>query len=728
MKSKRTAQMTVFTGAFLLFLVQPLIARMVLPLLGGSAQVWNTCMLFFQGVLLLGYAYAHLSIQILGAKKQSVVHIILLIVACSTLPFTIPSTSVPPEDTNSVLWQLWLLTKSIGLPSLLLSATAPLVQAWFAAGHEDDKSDPYFLYAASNAGSLGALLSYPLLFEPLSTLQNQSFIWSGGYVFLIVSALYLIIWLWKQSALSSGDTKSEPIKPLHPPTMLMRGRWLLLAFVPSSMLLGVTSHMTSELPSTPVLWVLPLLLYLLSFIIAFSTQSHFLFKVLRMIQPALLCFLAALLFIPLKASGFSLHLVVLFISALILHGELAQKRPASYYLTEYYLWLAFGGVLGGLFNALLAPLLFPFVLEYPLILIVTGLLTPKKTDQKPHRFSGLMDWMAPVLLGIAAASLVTSLPRVGDIRDILSRAFILLFTGFVAHYFRKRPQRFALGLAAVLFTGFIAFRTHGTIAAARSYYGVYRIAQAPQMKRYLLFHGTTIHGAQNHAGPQPKKPISYLYPKSPAGRLFSSSPAQGKQRRFGVIGLGVGALAWYTKPGQQMRFFELDPLVYKIAQKQTFFTYLKDAKGKIDVVLGDGRLKLAKEKDSSFDLLVIDAFSSDAVPIHLLTREAIQLYLRKLRTGGLCAFHTSNRHLKINVILSAIAQEGKIAARYTVIEVVSPKDRNLGKTGMSWFIMAKTESALQKWIQNDHRWRDIASLDPAPVWTDAYASILHVIR
>ncbi len=715
--SGRWAAGTVFLSSWLLFAVQPMSARTLLPGLGGSAQVWNSCMMFFQLMLLLGYLYVHLATRMLTRRGQALVHVLLLVAASFLLPTGQPAGAL--SSGAPVLEALGFLTASVGLPFLALAATAPLVQRWFSRSPDGRARDPYFLFAASNAGSLAALLAYPFLIEPFAGLhrQAQGFRWGFGLfaALLIGSAMAA----WKSAGLSAKQ--EPPAEATAAPSLKQGLHWLALACVPSSLLLGITSHMAQELPSLPLLWIVPLALYLLSFVLVFARRLRIPHTLCLKLQPLLISIVAIVVFVPISVAGFSFHLAAFFVSALVLHGELEQRKPAAGQLTVFYLWIAAGGALGGVLNALIAPLLFSFVAEYPVALVLACLLRPWKGEGRWARRSDLL--AGALLAGLTIAAL-QALPTAGDDRDVVARILILFVAAVVAHYFRKRPLRLGLGIAAVLLSGFIAFPGQGTVAMARSYYGVYRLTQPRGTTLLQMFHGTTVHGAQNQVlagGP----PISYYSPESPVGQVFAQPQANGPGRRFGVVGLGVGALSWYLEPAQSLCFFEIDALVEDLAQR--YFSYLAASQGTVEVVIGDGRLMLAGEPDGGLDLLVIDAFASDAVPIHLVTREAVQSYLRKLAPGGAVLFHTSSRHLDLDALLAAIAVDLGVESRTCIDGPLNAAQRKAGLSGSSWTVLSRTEPELVAWTAGDARWTHFTG-PSVPVWTDRYSSLLHLLR
>ncbi len=691
-------------------------ARMVLPVLGGSAQVWNTCMLFFQLTLLVGYAYAHWLGTILKRRFQLPLHMVLGILASLVLPLSLTGSTSPSTSESPILWLFLLLAIRIGPPFLVLAAGTPLIQFWLATSSTDVKRDPYSLYAASNLGSLLALLLYPLLIDPICCLQTQSKIFTSLYLVYLAFLLIAKIHLARHS--SCHLIINDRIQPMQKKTSPLR--WLLLTAVPSSLMLGVTTHMTQEIPSIPLIWTFPLGLYLFSFVLSFSLNRLYPEYLLRAILPILIAVQTIVLYVPLHLAGFSLHLLAFGVSAIVLHGELYRLRPAPEKLTSFYLWIAFGGMLGGFFNAIIAPILFPFILEYPLAIIATAILAPRNEKVKIRKNDRLLDFIVPILLLIVTLAIMFTIPRTGDERDVISRVGILLVSAAIATYFRKRPWRFGLALTVVILGGFVAFRLPGNITMARSYYGTYRISRGAVPTSTLFFHGNTVHGGFN-TGSYRKGPISYFYPASPIGRLLESK-CNGKSR-IAVVGLGVGALSWYKKEGQIMHFFEIDPLVGKLARD--YFPFLKKSKN-ILITYGDGRKSLELDQNEPYDLIILDAFSSDAIPIHLITEEALKVYLSRLSKGGALLFNTSNRHVKLPQVLSALSKKLKLPAKCTSVIEVSPDELRDGLAPASWFIMSREKHDLQKWTEKDSRWQSTPS--SGTVWTDNHSSLLHYLK
>ena len=760
--------LTLFVSALLLFVVQPILGRMLLPLLGGSPVVWNTCMVFFQAGLLGGYLYAHFSTCWLNTRSQAILHLLVLAAAFSTLPIIVERTAALTQD-EPVFGLLSILFLNAGLPFIAVSATAPLLQRWFAATRSRSASDPYFLYAASNLGSLLALLAYPFVVEPLLSLHRQSTLWRYVFVGLGVAIAICAACVPKTPRLLNPETKG---------TTPGAGLWVLRAFVPSSLLLGVTSFLTTDIAPMPLLWVVPLALYLLTFIVAFSTRIRLPLAFLgRCLAVAVLALVIALLIGATEPVWLVLpiHLLAFTLAGLLCHGLLARDRPPAQQLTRFYLWLSVGGVLGGVFNALLAPILFEKLglVEYPLMLLAVCLFRPVSDQQRAWR---RWDWAAPILVGLAAAALffaAISSTRFGDWFKQLSaesglpvemvRSSLLFgIPALIVYTFVDRPRRFALGLAALLLAATLNPGPWGTtLFLERNSLGILRVTADPEGRFHRLVHGNTIHGQQRigpnprfiaasllslagrpfseaavlavmeTAGPMPNEPLTYYHPKGPVGDIFRQIVHTWKgPRRIGVVGLGIGSMIAYAKPDQEWTFFELDPAVIRIARDERFFTFLRDSRAKtLDIVAGDARIQLAQVPDGQFDLLVLDAFSSDAIPLHLLTKEALALYRKKLAPGGLLLFHVSNRYLDLPPVLAKLAEaETPMVSRLADDLSITDDDRTAGKFPSQWAILAYAESDLGPLFKPTSRWSKIRIQPDTPFWTDDRADLLGAWR
>jgi SAM-dependent methyltransferase len=727
---------TLFLTSSLLFAVEPLIAKGLLPSLGGGATVWTTAVAFFQLALVVGYLYAHLAAR-LGTRRNVWVHVALLASVALLFPLRAPTGWVPPPA-HQALWLFARLATTIGPPFILLAATAPLVQSWLAASGHRDARDPYFLYAASNAGSMLALLAYPIALEPFVGLARQRRLWAAGLA-LAVALLAACAASALRFPHGAGPPQRQTSPVSRPLRWSERWRWLALAAVPSSLLLSVTSYVTTDLVALPLLWVIPLAIYLLTFIVAFGNWRLFPARRMVWLQPMLLVPLTAEMFLTTEGSALVLipiHGAVFFVTALVCHQTLAQSRPAADRSTEFYLWIAFGGALGGLFNVFLAPLLFRSLVEYPLGLVAAALLRPMPAD--PAGIAGTPDpavtdmararrhdVAAPLALLAALAGGVWLLRRAAvrmeDRTETVALAVLLAAAGAAAYSLRGRPLRFGLGLAAIIISGvFYAQGETHLVFAARSFYAVHRVTRdGPTTLK--LSSGNTLHGEQDLSPAMHREPLTYYHRASPIGDVMKAWAGSPKRRRVGLVGLGAGTLAAYTEPGERWTFFEIDPVVVEVARDR--FTYLGDARGEVNVVLGDGRLSLAAVPDGTFGLLVLDAFSSDAVPVHLLTREALALYLRKLAPGGLLAFHLSNRHLALGeIVAGGAAAEGLVGLSRS--GGVTPAEAGQGKSPSSWVVLARAASDLTP-LAPFAGWRPLPRAGRA--WTDDASSLWSVL-
>ena len=833
---------TLFLSATLLFLVQPMVGKMLLPLLGGTPAVWNTCMVFFQALLLAGYGYAHATTGLLGTRRQALLHLGVLVLPVLTLGLTIQRGLLDSGEGNPIPGLLLALVLSVGLPFFVVSTSAPLLQKWFAdTGHPAAK-DPYFLYGASNLGSMLALLGYPLVIEFSLQwgLPKQRLLWQIGYgVLAALTAACAFALRWSSRQSTSEEARRTPHLDLHAvrpaaaddaPTLAQRLYWIGLAFVPSSLMLGATTYMTTDIAAIPLLWVLPLGLYLLSFILVFSRLPGIVHRVMIVLLPMVVLALVVVMQadLPLLIWGKVLvHLVVLFVASMVCHGELANRRPSTRYLTEFYLLMSVGGVLGGLFNALTAPVIFHGLYEYPLALVIASLLTPPLEDEKPTRLglalgTGMMGlflggalvlfsaalgrsdlepaglfgtdgmfmaaavaaaallalcgrrdanddlsarWLdlgLPLALGLLAAGLNLGLrvsdvhrgltwsygaflrassdwmpPRLEALLNVSSGALltflIYVVPAVLCYGFVKRPVRFGLGVGALfLASAFCELLDEDMLLRERSFFGAMQVRDHRSYRR--LEHGTTLHGMQRRgwtraevgvgtaamfAGRDPlgtaayltagqelwnnagREPLTYFHRTGPIGQVFMAYQDWLKDRHTAIIGLGTGTMAAYGQPGQKITYYEIDPLVKRIAYNRKYFTYIQDALDRgvqLDLVMGDARLKLEERASDAnrerFALLVIDAFSSDAIPVHLLTKEALAIYLDNVAEEGLIVIHISNRYLDLEPVLGNLAEalEPRLSA---FIQTDSDADLP-GKASSNWVILTRREANLNR--------------------------------
>ena len=777
--------LTIFLSAGLLFLIEPMFAKFVLPSFGGTPAVWTGSMMFFQAALLSSYLYVHATAAKLGARKQAVVHLVVMLLPLLVLPVAVPAQDwAPPAQSNPILWLLGLLLISVGLPFFAVAATNPLIQRWLSETDHPASKDPYFLYVASNLGSVIGLLGYPLLVEPSLRLVSQGAMWSIGYVVLVVLVFASAVVLWRSPApttttdSSSIEQEAPAGAPTRSPTtstllregltLTRRLRWIALAFVPSSLMLGVTAFITTDITPVPLLWVIPLSLYLFSFVIVFAPAVRMPALIHRGMVASLPIAIALVVVTMLTEMRnpywllILIHLLGFFVVAMVMHGELARDRPPARHLTEFYLWVAVGGMLGGVFNALIAPVVFNSVVEYPLAIILAGLLMPgamlatllrpqqqqpqhshqqeqQQGDQQPTTTAAttdsssrprlldarFLDIALPLALGIVVAALSWGVDVILDPRWT-SVAFGLLIGIGVGlclwfAYSSSRPIRFGLGIAALIIAGTLTAGTT-SLYEARSFFGVYKVIgdEGTQNAYHALVVGDTNHGAQL-LGPQPPDPLAYHDRTGPLGQLFQELPDEATKSPIAVLGLGAGAMSCYTQPGQQMTFYEIDPLVEQIARDPNLFTYLNDCLGDINVVLGDGRLSIEKAEDGSYGLIAGEAFSSDAIPVHLMTREAIDMYLTKLTDHGVMVFDVSNRHLYLEQVLGNLARDRGLVCYNQQDAQTAGRPYKLPS---QFAVMARNNEDLGN-VLNDPRWRPcLTTPDPEDVWTDDFSNIL----
>ncbi|MEY2422582.1 MAG: hypothetical protein QOI95_2649 [Acidimicrobiaceae bacterium] len=717
--------LTVFVGSGLLFLVEPMVAKMLLPKLGGTPAVWNTTMVFFQAALLGGYAYAHLSLRRLGWRRHPVVQVVVVAAVIPLLPIALPSGWRPPVQGTPSLWVLGVLALTAGIPFLVVATTGPTLQAWFTGPSSNDGPDPYFLYAASNAGSLIGLLSYPVLLEPNFALADQSRLWTAGYlVFAALTTACALVTraeVRRVAHVPAGDAPATATGDR--PTAALRARWVLFASVPSVLLLGVTRHLTTDVAAVPLLWVIPLCLYLVSFVVTFGRDPNPIVRVsARGLQLAAIPI--ALSFLGVGASlvyVLSLHLIGFFLAALLAHGRLSSERPAPRYLTEFYVWVSIGGVVGGLIAMLVAPLVFPGFWEYPLALAAALAFRPRAAKAMFDR--GFSKAQRALLGGLFVAFVVAGViaRAPGGQHAVTVAALVLGVAGIGAYLVATSPKTYAACLGVLMAVSFIP--VSGTVVTQRTFFGVNRVEHRDHFN--FLYSGNTLHGMQDLAPGQGGVPLTYYSRSGPAGQVFaalSDHPA----RNVAVIGLGSGSLAAYGRPGDAMTFFEIDDGVRRIATDPKLFTFVGDSSADVQIVLGDGRLTLAREAAGSYDIVVLDAFGSDAIPTHLLTREALALYLAQMRSGGMLMVHITNRYVDLAPVVGRLAQDAGLTAR---VERYNPSEAELaaGQSGADWMVLARSEGDLAS-IATDARWQAVDVPSGTPVWTDTFSDVLRALR
>jgi hypothetical protein len=812
---------TLFVSAALLFWVEPLVAKLLLPLLGGAPSVWNTCLLFFQTLLLAGYAYALFASRRLTTGQQAAAQIALLSVAALALPVAISASAVQsvPREGDPAWWLLGRLFATVGLPFFALSTLGPLLQKWFSATGHEQARDPYFLYAASNAGSLAALVGFPVALEPLLPLARQGRLWAFLYGALVLLVAACAVVTWRASRRRAEDDPVEPASaadegadrvpagdaagrfesaadknagrderrdgpgvaddspPVYGPppaadaseragametlTAARRLRWVALAFAPSSLMLGVTTYLSTDIASLPLLWVIPLSLYLVTLILVFARRRLIKQRLVEMALPGI-----ALVFALVHLSGATqpalflalLHLLFFFVAALVCHGRLADDRPSASRLAEYYLWMSVGGALGGLFNALVAPVLFERVVEYPLAVVLACALLPARkrrasdetaagdaarggdTDNAARARAAhnegdarnarvvtrerLLDFGFPVLLGALTALLGVVTRRMGW-QTVESLALVVGVPLILCYLLRRRPLRFAFAVGAVMLGGFF-WRGLGseTVHAERNFFGTVRVVRDEGDELNWLYHGTTIHGRQSTRLDSRCEPLSYYHPKGPLAQVFNAYNAQPSAPNVAVVGLGTGTTVAYARAGQRWTFYEINPAVVSIASTPDYFSYLSycSQNAAVEIVLGDARLRLSDAAPATFGLIVLDAFSSDAIPVHLMTAEALDLYLSRLAPGGLVAYHVSNRSLNLHPVVADLARSRGLAAL-----AFNDNERLPGKEPSHWVVVARRAEDLAA-LAADARWRPLEADPRRRLWTDDYSNIVTILK
>lgn len=724
---------TLLCSAFLMFSIQPLLGKLLLPRFGGSPQVWNTCMVFFQAVLFAGYLHAHYTGVYLGLRRQAILHAAIAGLALLALPIGLANTTWLSETQHPVLWLVLTLSASIGAPMFVISSTAPLVQKWFSHTPHPAAHDPYFLYAASNLGSLLALLAYPTLIEPSIGLADQARLMSWGFAALVVAVLVCAA-IFGRAYTSGNDEPAAQSAAQAPVSARQKFLWTLLSFAPSSLLLGVTTYITTDIAAVPLFWIVPLALYLLTFVIAFATRPPIPHGYAVRTHALLLSLLAVIMLAPTLARLWWLlfmHLLAFFFTALVCHGELVRSRPAAQHLTQFYLWLSLGGVLGGAFNALVAPVLFNQPIEYALALALACFLRPGP-DSAPNRNDFLLSLalllaILATVWGVGMAMGAASSTGGGPYVWVLIGLFAL-GVGATLLNFSSRRFRFGMGVSAVLIAAMlipaIGFdRNEQQRERSRSFFGIYEVFYDRSNDATILTHGTTIHGAQSRNPSKAMLPLTYFHRDGPFGSVFSALAKDLHGRNVAVVGLGSGALTCLGHADAKWTYYEIDPLVEKIARDPRHFTYLRDCPPRADVIIGDARLMLRNAPDAHYTLIVIDAFSSDAIPTHLLTKEAIAEYVSKLTPDGILAIHVTNRYLNLEPVVANLARNSNLVGR-----ISKTTERDINAAAPLIFpanvaLLTRHEGNLRG-LAGDPGWRPLILRPNDRLWTDDYVNIL----
>src|SRR5882724_7008488 len=723
----------IFTSALLLFSVQPLFTKMVLPRLGGSPAVWSVAMVFFQSLLLGGYAYAHYLMQLRNRVVPVAVHLVLLVIALLTLPLSIANGWGEPPTSGYAFWLLGLFAVSIGLPFFALAANNPLLQAWFVRTGHPNGPDPYFLYASSNIGSFLALLSYPVLLEPMFTLRTQNLIWTGGYVLLIVLIAACGVLLLRSPKSAAVDTLAKDTDAPAPPWSL-RARWIFLAAVPSALLIAVTAHISTDVAAAPLLWVLPLSLYLLTWVLVFQPRPLLPHQSMLRLQPLAIAGVVVLLAVGgeqnllLTLGG---HQLCFFVIAMACHGELARTRPAATYLTGFYVALSFGGMIGGLFAGLIAPYAFSWIAEYPILLAMAALCRPP-TEERWSRWSR---WYWP-LLAVAAVLLIAPSYAPGKLFNWLdiNRVWVIGAVGVLSALLALGLNANRWKIFATVVVALVLVRAYpsddGRVETVRSFFGVHKIVVTPNGQYHVLMHGTTIHGAEkfkNDDGTpvtgQPE-PITYYHKDGGIGQAITAIRARkGAPLRVAVIGLGSGTLTCAAEPGEDWKFFEIDQTMVDTARDPKYFTYIQVCEPNLKPVIGDARLTFAREPNGIYDLIIVDAYSSDAIPIHLATEEAMEIYKEKLAPQGAVLMHVSNRHLELSSVVVGIADANDMKS--WVYSEDSNRD-NEYIFATSVVVSAREDADVGK-LASSEQWEETEADEDQRVWTDDYSNVLGAV-
>ena len=731
----------VFLSALLLFGVQPLFTRMVLPQLGGSPSVWSVAMVFFQSMLLAGYAYAHWLAKVRQRLVPVLVHVALLVVAGLTLPLSIAQNWGEPPASGTEFWLLGLFTISIGLPFFALAANNPLLQAWFVrTGHVDGK-DPYFLYAASNIGSFLALLSYPILLEPIFTVRTQSWLWTVGfYALTLLIAACGVVLMRSPAVAATAETVVAP-----KPAAMTIGRWIFLAAVPSGLLVAVTAHISTDIAAAPLMWVMPLSLYLLTWVLVFARRPVFSQPFMLLLQP----FAVAVVIALLLTSGHGrllpaliAHLLAFFVITMACHGELARTRPPAAYLTAFYVALSFGGMVGGLFAGLVAPYTFSWIAEYPILVLLAVLCRPLMPDawSALERFMPswaktagrhIEAWFWPAAIVVALALIVPAMFFGYQITyDMTPQLYTVVYTlAALSLLFMRDPPKSALIVAVALLVIRLYPNEETRNDTLRSFFGVNMIYETHDKHFRVIKHGSTLHGAQrllNEDGTPTTgrpAPLTYYHSKSAMSVVIDAVRARkGGPIRAAVIGLGAGSLVCTIGENENWKFFEIDPTVIAAARDPKRFTFISSCKPDLPIVLGDARLTLAKEPDGAYDLIIVDAYSSDAIPIHLATKEAMAIYKAKLAPQGVVTMHISNRHLELQSVVVGIAAANDMKA-WVWTNSDEEEDEDNYIFGSDVVIAARDQTDIGA-LNGVPTWTLAAPTPGLRVWTDDYSNIV----
>lgn len=720
--------LSVFLSAFLLFLIQPMIANMLMPKVGGSPNIWNACMVFFQVSLLVGYFYSYLITQKLSLKRQTYLHTFLLCLGLFFINFNFQTIYLPLD--NPVLEILFLMLQRIAFPFILLSTTSPLLQRWLSLSDSPYKKVPYSLYVCSNVGSLIALLFYPLVVEHFFSFSKQGKIWHFSFLIFFLLILLTVIRLNKDMKADSQTVEKKT--DVERPSYITVFCWIFFAFVPSSLMLGVTNHISVDIGGLPFLWIIPLSLYLLSFIITFSrfytgrtkTICKFLYKIGIFAVPYLFFFKAFSSAIGDNAAHIAVHCLFYFIFCIVCHGILADKKPSAENLTFFYLCLSIGGALGGLFNTFAAPLLFNSYAEYPAVFFLSAPFVFNAFPETAKQFTKILASIFLMLFAFKAGLALQGPINIifSEYRFLVLLTYVLIWVCAAVYFVRQKNT--ALILFCLLLAAAFPMPKED-LYVKRNFFGTLRVVkqEAPYVSVISLMHGTTVHGIQRITmGSYDKDPSAYYGMASPVEdffKTFKSSPPP----QVALMGLGGGALLCYPPQGSKQDIFEIDRDVIEISTKHRFFRYMETCAPKATIQEGDARIEIAKEQDEKYDILILDVFSSHFIPVHLITKEAIQTYRQKMKPDGLLLIHISARLFDIEPILSRIAEE------LGMIFIVRQGQQNAEKDAPRWGVMAKSADIQEiKELLAMPGWRIARHQEKTPLWTDDFHNLLSTLR
>lgn len=757
------ASITMALGAATMFALQPMIGKLLAPWLGSVPAVWTTCMLFFQMVLLGGYVYVHILTKLCGMKMQLLVHLAVVVLSVFALPLRLPElmTDNIPESGYHAHWIFATLMIAVGAPAFVLAATAPLVQAWFRATTHKMATNPYPLYIASNTGSLLGLLSYPFVVEPSLTLTTQRFVWSFSWLAYVVLLATVAVLCWRHRKLATpGEGSEAAITGARAPAtwsafaggLAEKGNWIALSFIPSSLLLGVTSHITTDIAAMPMLWTIPLAIYLLSWTFSFADYAPWLHRMVEKYTP-----LSVIAVAFVWSAGFLepirwlllVHMVALLMICWSLHRRLYESRPDASRLTSFYISIALGGALGGIFNALIAPQVFSGFAEYPLALVLSLLFLPNIPSFGDSNRSGSLlarVWQQLVIVSLVVISTATlskyanlsirwsewSMEGVssclGWTKEQVEKWAEFALPLVPAFLLLGRPKLQALGTCTALIVGIMINHSSNVLLQERSFFGVLTIREYSQNGgMHSLIHGGILHGEQWIGSEGDRlEARSYYHKEGPLGDVMDIMARTKDGFTTAAIGLGTGSVAAYGQANRPIIFFEIDANVEAIARNRYYFTYVSDSVDRgcpLDVRIGDARVTMARSEDV-FDLILIDAFSSDAIPLHLITKEAIDVWFRHLKTDGVVAFHVSNRYLDLSPVLGNAAEQLGVAA-YQRVDTYG--DKTQGRGGSNWIVLTR-DPVIMRWFASQPEWTLAPTRPDIPVWTDDFASVLPVFR